>query len=158
MKTFQSGAHYQIVQLNKFQNKKLKKGTLVKKTFQKIFNFFRSPKTIKVKEIQPRMYLILREDLKYKYIQGAHCLAEYALFFPEDFKRWNNSYLICLSVFNGLALDALYKKIRDLENFPQFAPFFEPDLKSELPTSICIFENGSGIVSNFLSDLKLASF
>ena len=48
--------------------------------------------------LEPRMYLILREDLAYKYIQGGHVLAAFALEHPDQLKAWNNGYLICLSV------------------------------------------------------------
>ena len=40
----------------------------------------------------PKMYLILREDLAYKYIQGAHALAKFSMCFPNEFLEWNNSY------------------------------------------------------------------
>jgi len=120
-----------------------------------VFSFFR--KSTKVL-VSPRMYLILREDLGFKYIQGGHCLASYALEHYEDFKKWNNSYLICLSVFNGIALQDLYEKMSNFDNFPfNFSVFFEPDLKSSLPTSLCIFEDGSGFVSDYLKDLSLAT-
>ena len=51
-------------------------------------------------KVDPRMYLILREDLAYKYIQGGHALAEFAIDHPGQFNEWANRHLICLSVFN----------------------------------------------------------
>ena len=39
----------------------------------------------------------------------------------------------------------------------KFSTFFEPDLKTILPTAICIFEDGTGYVSKLLKDLSLAS-
>ena len=107
------------------------------------------------KSIDPRMYLILREDLAFKYIQGGHALAQYALEHPEFFKEWGNGYLICLSVFNGLALDEVKEKLED-EQF-HISAFYEPDLKSELPTAIAVYEWGEGEVANALNKLSLAT-
>ncbi len=118
--------------------------------------------------LEPRMYLVLREDLAYKYIQGGHALAQYALEHPEEFKEWNNQYLICLSVFNGLALQTLVnslgsysiEKLGDhYRTFSKFkmSIFIEPDLKSELPTAICIFDDGKNGVREYLKHLGLAS-
>lgn len=110
-----------------------------------------------ITSVEPRMYLILREDLSMKYIQGAHALAGYAFTFPHTFEKWGNQYLICLSVFNGLALEELRIKIREQDYFPVFHAFYEPDLKSELPTAICVYEDGTGIVSDTFKGLSLAT-
>jgi hypothetical protein len=100
---------------------------------------------------QPRMYLILREDLAYKYIQGAHALAKYALENPVPFKEWGNRYLICLAVFNGLALKNLADQFTkahlgayadEINNV--FSVFIEPDLESRIPTALCYFDDDSG--------------
>ena len=109
---------------------------------------------------EPRMYLILREDLAYKYIQGGHALAQFALENYDTFKVWENKYLINLSVFNGLALDKLYLEL--VEKFGssytiKLSKFVEPDLQSPLPTALCIFENGDGFVSKALKYLNLAT-
>lgn len=128
-----------------------------------------------IKPCDPRMYVILREDLSMKYIQGQHAIAGYALSYPTQFKEWGNKYVINLSVFNGLALDELLSELKEKRNkiiedykketgipmdpftkYDHYA-FFEPDLKSELPTAICIFENGDGYVSKFVEGLKLAT-
>lgn len=103
-------------------------------------------------ECEPKMYLILREDLAYKYIQGGH-----ALEFPDKFKEWDNKILICLSVFNGLALKELDDKFYNEFGDGKYSIFIEPDLHSLLSTAICIFEDGSGDVSKMLKDLKLAT-
>ena len=98
-----------------------------------------------IRPCDPRMYLVVREDLAYKYIQGAHALAKYALDFPNEFKEWNNEYLICLSTFNGLGLESLVGDLytdditSDEPMKYKFSMFFEPDLKSELPTALAIF-------------------
>ena len=112
-----------------------------------------------IEPCDPRMYLILREDLAFKYVQGAHALANYAREFSPNFQRWNNGYLICLSVFNGLALqDLKFKLDNELDKILRFhSTFYEPDLESKLPTAICIFEDGTGYVSHALRDLKLAT-
>lgn len=112
-----------------------------------------------IEPCDPRMYLILREDLAFKYVQGAHALAQCAIKYPTIFTKWNNEYLICLSVFNGLALHELDTKLDTELNTILYSHsvFYEPDLKSELPTAICIFEDGTGYVSHALRDLKLAT-
>lgn len=112
-----------------------------------------------IEKCDPRMYLILREDLAFKYVQGAHALAQYSLNFPENFKEWDNQHLICLSVFNGKELQKLRESItiQSSIGFLHYSLFIEPDLESELPTAICIFEDGTGYVSHFLKDLRLAT-
>lgn len=111
-----------------------------------------------IKPCEPRMYLILREDLAYKYIQGGHALAAFALGYPDEFEEWDNQYLICLSVFNGLALKDVLTMLNDstVGDLP-FEEFYEPDLQSELPTAICIFEDGTGEVAHILKGLQLAT-
>ena len=101
------------------------------------------------------MYLILREDLAYKYIQGGHALLQFALDWPNEVSHHNNQHLICLSVFNGLMLR---DKMLELENLGlQFSKFVEPDLESELPTALAIYEDGTGDVSFALKGLSLAT-
>ena len=115
----------------------------------------------------PRMYLVLREELAYKYIQGGHALSQFAIEYPLEFKEWNNEYLICVSVFNGKALQALQNEL-DESNFIKlkhnddglkypYSAFVEPDLESPLPTAIAIFENGDGYVKEALSKCKMAT-
>ena len=101
------------------------------------------------------MYLVLREDLAYKYIQGGHALSQYALEHPLEFKEWNNEYLICLSVFNGLSLRSVMNNL-DAKGFT-YSAFVEPDLESELPTAIAIFENGEGYVKEALCKCGMAT-
>lgn len=118
-------------------------------------------------KVDPRMYLVLREDLAYKYIQGGHALSQFGLEHPLEFKQWNNEYLICLSVFNGLALDEVKKELDESDfinikwedespKYP-YSSFNEPDLQSPLDTAIAIFENGDGYVSAALKKLKMAT-
>jgi hypothetical protein len=84
-----------------------------------------------------KMYLILREDLAYKYIQGSHALAEFALANPILFKKWGNQYLICVSVFNGRDLIRLHNKLVKKHNF-KFSAFREPDLDYQV-TALCFY-------------------
>jgi len=105
------------------------------------------------------MYLILRDDLAYKYIQGAHALAAFALYHPAKFTNWNNQHLICLSVFNGIALNHLTEELFQFAYEKKYkidqATFVEPDLESELPTAMCIFNDGT--LDPILNKLKLAT-
>jgi hypothetical protein len=117
-----------------------------------LINRFSKPKHIKY---EPRMYLILREDLAYKYIQGGHALANFALSFPNLFKEWNNQYLICLSVFNGLALNNL--RIQLILNSVTHTKFIEPDLESEIPTALCFFDDGKNNYRSYVKHLSLAT-
>jgi len=103
--------------------------------------------------VEPRMYLILREDLSYKYIQGAHALAQFAIDYPRLHEMWNNQYLICLSVFNGLALEEFNESIDDKYIKSEF---YEPDLGNKL-TAIAMFESGEGYISRLVKPLKLAT-
>lgn len=129
--------------------------------------FFKEDKTAKV---EPRMYLVLREDLAYKYIQGAHALAQFSNYHISKFTEWGNKYLICLSTFNGLTLQKEHEKIISVHidlmlehKVPNrkaglyFEAFIEPDLRSTLPTAIAVYEDGRGIVQRTLSHLNLAT-
>lgn len=104
---------------------------------------------------EPRMYVILREDLGFKYIQGSHALANFALDFPDIFRKWNNSYLICLSVFNGLALRGLRDNL--VKHGVTLVQFIEPDLESNLPTALCLFDDGKNDYRSLLKNISLAS-
>lgn len=105
------------------------------------------------KKQRPQLYVILREDLAFKYIQGQHAVAQFAMEHPESFKEWNNQYLINLSVFNGLMLDAELVKLQE-QGF-ELSTFIEPDLGDKL-TGIVLFENGDGKVAKALSHLRLS--
>ena len=109
-----------------------------------------------VVDVTPRMYLILREDLSFKYIQGAHALAHFAYCYPFEFKKWNNGYLICLSVFNGRALNKLVEKVL-YPNKVELVEFWEPDLQSDLATAVCLFDDGINSYRDLIKHLPLAS-
>ena len=131
------------------------------------FRRFSKPKSdlLQLEYQEPRMYLILREDLSMKYLQGTHAVCQFALDHPEEFQRWGNQTVIALSVFNGLTLQRLSAelavevaadKMQDNLNW-SMSVFFEPDLESPLPTAIAIFENGNGIVAKRLKYLNMAT-
>ena len=134
------------------------------KMFNWIRRWFKKEEEFKA---EPRMYLILREDLAYKYIQGAHALAQYSLSYPEPFQEWCNRHLICLSVFNGLALKNLVVQFLRAQNQcgddssenMVFTTFIEPDLESSLPTALCFFCNDTGPspFRELIKHLKLAT-
>lgn len=126
---------------------------------------------MKDKSCEHRMYLIIREDLSFKYVQGSHALAQFSLEHPELFKQWNNETIIFLSTFNGLTLEDIQlntlceMKLGEIGGtiaetcVPKFdySAFYEPDLKSPLPTAICVYEDGKGDVKEALSKLKMAT-
>jgi len=98
---------------------------------------------------EPRMYIIVRGDLSetYRLVQGAHALAQYALEYPEEFKKWNNQYLIFLKVFN---LISLYDLMEYRFKKAKISVFKEPDLDNQ-PTAIAILCDGK-----IIKDLSLA--
>tara|TARA_Y100000310_G_scaffold130972_1_gene130183 strand:- start:25437 stop:25760 length:324 start_codon:yes stop_codon:yes gene_type:complete len=104
---------------------------------------------------EPRLYVILREDLAFKYIQGQHVVAQFALNFPAKFKEWNNEKIVNLSVFNGISLNSIHEMLWDKFG-TSHAVFHEPDLGDAI-TGIAIFENGEGHVAHALKHLKLAT-
>ena len=108
-----------------------------------------------IKPTDPRMYVVVREDLAFKYVQGSHGLAKYALEHPTKFREWNNEYIIYLSVFNGLALEKV-KDDLEAQGF-DISVFYEPDLRSDLPTAIAVFESGTGEVAHSLKSLRMAT-
>lgn len=87
------------------------------------------------------MYVIVRRDLSetYRMVQGAHALAQYAMDNRLKFEKWNNEYLIYLSVFNLLELENLYAKL--LGNRKICSCFKEPDLYGHM-TAIALYDTG----------------
>ena len=83
------------------------------------------------------MYIICREDLSplYAAIQGGHALAAHALEHPEDFKDWNNSFLIYLKKKNEQGLIKLYDKLTSIG--VKCGKFFEPDIGHQLTAISC---------------------
>lgn len=108
------------------------------------------------KQVNPRMYVIVRNDLSsiYKMVQGSHALSQLALDYSEVFKTWNNQYVIYLQVYNGQRLKQLYTTLKDKNLL--VSQFIEPDMESDLPTALAIYEPGDGIIYNELKHLDLA--
>ena len=121
---------------------------------------------------ETKMYVILREDLSMKYISGTHAVVQFGLEHPNEFKEWNNGKIVCLSVFNGLALSYIHTQIADavvkylleknikVNNYDDYSSetpyrysvFVEPDLQSPLPTAIAFYNNcGQGEILKHLS-------
>jgi hypothetical protein len=89
----------------------------------------------------PRMYILVRKDLEniYSCVQGAHALAQYAVEHPEEFKLWNNGYLIFLGV-------RFPREIREWEERlatagKKFSVFSEPD-QDGVKTAIACYDTG----------------
>ena len=70
--------------------------------------------------------------------QSGHAISQFHLEHPEKSKRWNNSYLISLSIGTEKKLQTLLTKLNDVGVSVSY--FTEPDIGDEL-TSICFLEN-----------------
>lgn len=86
-----------------------------------------------------RLVVITRNDLKpgYQIAQSGHAISQFFLEHPEHAKRWNNNFLISLSIKSEEKLSNLLEKIRSM-GIP-ISYFTEPDINDEL-TSICFIE------------------
>ena len=86
------------------------------------------------------MIIITRRDLSYglQMSQMGHSIAQFILDHSEESKRWNNSYLISLSIGTEKKLQTLLTKLNDVGVSVSY--FTEPDIGDEL-TSICFLEN-----------------
>jgi hypothetical protein len=69
--------------------------------------------------------------------QAAHAISQFHLEYPEETKRWNNNYLISLSIDTEKKLQTLLTKLNDVGVSVSY--FTEPDIGDEL-TSICFIE------------------
>ena len=89
----------------------------------------------------PKMYVLVRNDLseKYKFVQGGHALAQYALQFPEIFREWNNETICYLGVRNLIEIKKWVPKLAIENKF--YSDFIEPDLDSQL-TAIACYDSG----------------
>jgi hypothetical protein len=83
--------------------------------------------------------VVTRKDLKpgYQIAQSGHAISQFILEHPELSKRWNNSYLISLSIDSEEKLQKLLFKLQD-SGIP-VSYFIEPDIGNQL-TSICFLE------------------
>ena len=80
-------------------------------------------------------------------VQGAHGVAEWIIKHPEQ--KWNNGYLIFVSVPDIQTLNEWKNKLSDIDI--DFSEFYEPDLNNEL-TSIACLNDG-----RLFKKLKIAS-
>jgi hypothetical protein len=69
--------------------------------------------------------------------QTGHAIAQFFLDHPDDAKKWNNNYLISLSINSERDLQNLLIKLY-MEGIP-VSEFYEPDLGNQL-TSISFIE------------------
>lgn len=97
----------------------------------------------------PRMYVLVRKDLEqtYRCVQGAHALAQYAMEHPEEFRLWNNGYLIFLGI--RFQQDVQHWKVRLFRADKKFSIFYEPD--QGVHTAIACYDTGE-----IFKDLPLA--
>jgi hypothetical protein len=87
------------------------------------------------------MYVLVRNDLaeKYRFVQGAHALAQFGLDHPKEFKEWGNKTIVFLGIRN---FKKMIKWVTILENLDKaFSDFYEPDLDMQL-TAIACYDNG----------------
>ena len=86
-----------------------------------------------------RLIVITRNDIKpgYQIAQSGHAISQFFLDHPELASKWNNNYLISLSVPSEQKLIHLLDKLQK-QNVP-VSYFTEPDIGNEL-TSICFLE------------------
>ena len=89
-----------------------------------------------------KMFILVRKDLEspYKFVQGAHALAQYALEHTQDFNEWNNQTIVFVNVKDETALykwkDKLYYSDKKI------SVFTEPDINDQLTAIACYDEGG----------------
>jgi hypothetical protein len=96
------------------------------------------------------MYVLVRLDLAetYRCVQGAHALAQFAMEHPEEFKQWNNEYLIFLGIRFPREIREWEERLRSARK--KFSSFSEPD-QDGIKTAIACFDTGE-----IFDSLKLA--
>ena len=97
-----------------------------------------------------RMYVLVRVDLEniYRCVQGCHALAQFAIDHPDEFRQWNNGYLIFLGIrFPREIIE--WKQRLWLAN-KKFSSFSEPD-QDGVNTAIACYDTGE-----IFKDLRLA--
>ena len=106
-----------------------------------------------MKQIHNRLITITRNDIHHGYqlAQTGHAIAEFCLTHHTEAKKWNNNYLISLSIENEEKLEKLSSIFE--ENNILFSKFYEPDIGNEL-TSICFIE--TEFTRKYTKCLKLA--
>lgn len=89
----------------------------------------------------PRMYVLVRLDLEatYRAVQGTHALAQYAMEHPEEFKMWNNEYLIFLGIRFPREIREWKERLKVAGK--KFSSFSEPD-QDGFKTAIACYDTG----------------
>lgn len=87
-----------------------------------------------------RLIIITRSDLSpgLQISQSGHSIAQFHLDHPDLASKWNNNYLISLSVNSEKKLESVLNKLLGM-GIP-ISYFCEPDINDEL-TSICFLES-----------------
>ena len=89
------------------------------------------------------MYVAVRKDLNvvYKFVQGSHGLAQFALEHTQLFNKWNNQTIVFIDVKN---IDGLINLANKLESKKiHFSVFKEPDIGNELTSVVFLDEGGA---------------
>jgi hypothetical protein len=91
--------------------------------------------------IQKKMYVLVRLDLSesYRFVQGAHALAQYTLGHIALSKEWGNSTIVFLGVRNLRELQRWEMLLG--ESHKTFCTFYESDLDYQL-TGIACYDTG----------------
>lgn len=91
-----------------------------------------------------RLIVITRDDISpgYQLAQALHANSQFALEHPDLFKKWNNNYIISLSIESEEKLSILANKLTNI-GVP-ISYFTEPDIGNQL-TSICFIETDKTI-------------
>jgi hypothetical protein len=87
------------------------------------------------------MYVLARKDLEetYRCVQSAHALAQFAMEHPDEFKQWNNGYLIFLGIRFPKEIREWEERLISAEK--KFSVFSEPD-QDGAKTAIACYDTG----------------
>ena len=85
-----------------------------------------------------KMYVLVRKDLSdsYRFVQGGHAVAQFALDHEDRFKLWGNQTIVYLSVPNEYVLSLYESKL--IDNDKTYSKFIEPDLHDALTSIACV--------------------
>lgn len=86
-----------------------------------------------------KLIVVTRGDINpgYQIAQSGHAISQFFLDHPDQSRKWDNNYLISLSIPNEEKLSKLLMRLQD-KSIP-LSYFTEPDIGNEL-TSICFIE------------------
>lgn len=85
-----------------------------------------------------KLFVLVREDLdiSYRFVQGAHAVAEWSLKYPD---QWKNETLIFLSVKNEFQLIKWIEKLKIKKM--KYVCFNEPDIGNEITAIATLGDN-----------------